>query len=497
MKNNIKMILAVFALFLAGCQDKMDLYTLGTPPDTMGLTVSEDEIVLDQDMKNEEAVVFTWDDAANRGEGTELTYYFKMDVADNNFETSIDKIEIPDGERSISFTHKEMNDLLAGWDIEPGQMTRLTGEIIAEVLKSDVYMKPELSTVDVYVTGYSIEPRDLYIVGSAVDGMEPDKALKMEEIVSEKKYFWSGVLQQGDFKFIRTSTGLSPSYSQGTNDNTLAYNETENSNETLFHVSDAGFYVITVDVEDMTIEREYPYSPYGQVWMVGNATPADWTIMNSIELDKDPLNQVVFVYEGQLYTGELKFPLELNESWYVPFLMPVEDQAGPSGDNRVEYVAPGGHDYKWYISDAGTYKIELNVYDMTISFEKQAEPTIPDDLPYKDVWITGSATPGAWNIPFFQRLTYDTDDAKGTFVWEGNLTEGEFKFPLSNTNDYACDYLMPKNVGEGDVASLLETEVEMVPGGNPDKKWKVSADEAGTYKISLNVIDMTVSFEKQ
>ncbi|MDD3077647.1 MAG: SusF/SusE family outer membrane protein [Paludibacter sp.] len=500
MKNMIKNILIILTILMVSCQEISDMYTLKSPEDTMHLSVSAADILLNQDLKNQVAVTFTWNTAADRGSGTELTYYFKMDITGNNFETSIDKIEIPEGQNSISFTNKEMNDLLAGWDIEAGQTVQLTAEIIAEASNSTVYMKPEISTADLNVTGYYIQPRDLYIVGSAVDGMDPAKSLKMEEVTSEKKYTWAGVLQPGDFKFIKDTTNLYPSYSLGIGSNILVYNETENSSETLFHIDNAGFYVITIDIEALTFESEYPTAAYSQVWMIGDATSAGWNISNPVELQKDPVNQVAFIYEGTLNAGEFKFPLQNIGLFECDYFMPVENQASPDGDNRVEYVSTSQaatHDYKWRIYDAGTYKITLNVYDMTISFQKQAEPEIPNDLPYKNVWITGSATPGSWDTPFSQKLTYDANTTKGTFIWEGNLSEGEFKFPLSNTNGFECNYLMPTNVGSNNLAPLSQTAVSFVANGSPDKKWTVSASESGSYKISLNVINMTVSFVKQ
>ena len=87
---------------IMGCQDETERITLDSPQDTMGLKVSSSDVVLNQDLGNEEAISFTWGSAANRGEGTKLHIIFKMDMADNNFETSIAKVEIPEGVQSIS-----------------------------------------------------------------------------------------------------------------------------------------------------------------------------------------------------------------------------------------------------------------------------------------------------------------------------------------------------------------------------------------------------------
>lgn len=81
---------------------------------------------------------------------------------------------------------------------------------------------------------------------------------------------------------------------------------------------------------------------------------------------------------------------------------------------------------------------------MEITFEKKPKIEIPDDLSIKAVWMTGSATATQWDTPFKIAFQYNPDEKKGTFVWEGHLDPGEIKFPLSNTEGFECDYLMPE-----------------------------------------------------
>lgn len=488
MKKVIKNILMTLPFVIMGCQDETERITLDSPQDTMGLKVSSSDVVLNQDLGNEEAISFTWGSAANRGEGTKLTYYFKMDMADNNFETSIAKVEIPEGVQSISYTHKEMNALLNGWKVTAGETAMLEAEIIAEVSGGSVYMKPEISKVQFSVTGYNIAPRDLFIVGSAVEGMDATKALKMNEVLSEQKYEWGGHLEQGDFKFIKSRTSLTPSYTKGADNNTLVYNETDGG--TLFHIDKKGYYFITVDVEELTIAREIPEKKYENVWAIGDATPAGWNVPKAINLRE--INNIQFVYEGDLYAGELKFPLEyLDGNWNMSYLMPKTHGTEPGGDNTMEYVEnekAKTHDYKWKITESqtGIYKIILDTYLMEITFEKKS------DLPIKAVWMTGSATATQWYTPF--EIAFKSDEKEGTFVWEGHLNTGEIKFPLSNTNGFECDYLMPEENGTSVTEAHKMVRKNYPDSGKNDYKWIV--DKAGKYKISLNVIDWTVKFKK-
>lgn len=495
MKKVIKNILMTLPFVIMGCQDETERITLDSPQDTMGLKVSSSDVVLNQDLGNEEAISFTWGSAANRGEGTKLTYYFKMDIADNNFETSIAKVEIPEGVQSISYTHKEMNALLNGWKVTAGETAMLEAEIIAEVSGGSVYMKPEISKVQFSVTGYYIAARDLFIVGTAVEGMDATKALKMNEVLSEQKYEWGGHLKKGDFKFIKSRTSLTPSYTRGADDNTLVYNETGDGPETLFHIDTDGYYFITVDVEKLTIASEYPDgNDYQNIWIIGNATPAGWNVPSTIELNKK--NQVEFEYKGPLYEGELKFMLQNDKGFECDYLMAETNGASIFSTKMIRKNYPetnDANDTKWKVnlSETGNYRITLDTYMMEITFEKIE---IPDDLSIKAVWMTGSATATQWDIPFKIAFQYNPDEKKGTFVWEGHLDPGEIKFPLSNTQGFECDYLMPEVNGTS-VTEAEKMERRNYPdSGKNDYKWIV--DKAGKYKISLNVIDWTVKFEK-
>lgn len=505
MKNTLKNILVVLPFIAMGCQDETERITLESPQDTMGLKASSEEVALNQDLGNQEAISFTWGNAATRGEGTKLTYYFKMDIADNNFETSIAKVEIPEGVQSISYTHKEMNALLSGWKVTAGDVATLEAEVIAEVSGSEVYMKPEISKIQFKVTGYYVAPRDLFIVGTAVNGMDPAKALEMTEVLSEQKYEWSGHLQQGDFKFIKSQTSLTPSYGQGASANALVYNEAAGGSETLFHIDRAGYYVIALDVDALTITSEYPVgSEYTDIWVIGGATPAGWNVPSTVRLTKK--NQVEFIYEGPLYEGELKFMLQNDKGFECDYLMAETNGASISSASSAKMVRKNypntndANDAKWKVSmsEAGNYKITLDTYRMTITFEKQVGPEVPDDIPYKRIWIIGQPD-NNWTLGQAQELSYDTS-SRGIFVWEGKLSKGSFKFPVTDlAPGYGnLDYLMPAHV-TNKKAPLTETGMQFAakPDDAHDYQWEVTDADAGDYKISLDVLNMTIRFDKQ
>ena len=97
MKKFILFILVAIPLFLASCSGDDIRFSIPGVDDQMHLAASEESVTLEQDKGEETAITFTWGEAQDRGEGTKINYYFKMDLEGNNFENSISKIYIPEG----------------------------------------------------------------------------------------------------------------------------------------------------------------------------------------------------------------------------------------------------------------------------------------------------------------------------------------------------------------------------------------------------------------
>ena len=123
----------------------------------------------------------------------------------------------------------------------------MEAEIIAEIEETDCYVKPELSTVRFDAVGYEIQPYDIYVMGTALEGAtDPANALKMTERYRKRYIPGTGVMKEGDYKFILNTTGQSPSYTQGS-DGSVVFNEHETGNETPFTINKAG--ILCVEIE--------------------------------------------------------------------------------------------------------------------------------------------------------------------------------------------------------------------------------------------------------
>jgi hypothetical protein len=229
----------------------------------------------------------------------------------------------------------------------------------------------------------------------------------------------------------------------------------------------------------------YKYVPittgpdYTRLWIVGNATPNGWNIDNPNEMTVDPTDAFQFKYNEVLNAGEFKIPTAKG-NWNGDFFMPPTNH--PQLNNTAVQLTRGGHpDNKWEITTPGAYKILLNISSSPFI-------SITPFTPYTKLWIVGDATPAGWNIgsptPMVQ-----TAGNPYEFTYTGPLTAGEFKIPTA-TGNWGTDYYMPFT----NAPALSETTVKIIPGGNPDNKWKITV--AGNYKITLNQLHETINIQK-
>lgn len=237
--------------------------------------------------------------------------------------------------------------------------------------------------------------------------------------------------------------------------------------------------VITISVTpDNKVE---PPPAYTRLWIVGDATPNLWDIGNPNEMVNDPTNSYQFKYNEVLTAGEFKIPTATG-SWSGDFYMPPVNHPDLSSTS-VKLIVGGSPDNKWAITNAGPYKILLNI--SSSPFIK-----ITPFTPYANIYIVGDATTAGWDAGNAIALTVDPGDAN-IFTWTGDLGEGQFRF--LTTNDLNGDSF----VAPSSDASLTATQLAFAPNGTPANNFKVNAGEEGTYTITVDQFKETISIIKQ
>ncbi len=132
-----------------------------------------------------------------------------------------------------------------------------------------------------------------------------------------------------------------------------------------------GVYKIKLDIRDMKIDIA-PFTPFAGVYLVGDATPNGWDIAGATPMDASS-GSYTFTWSGPLNAGELKFSLDKQADWNGAWFLAAEAGKAPAGsEEQLVYSYPGaGADYKWKITEAGTYTIELNQLAETVIIRKQ------------------------------------------------------------------------------------------------------------------------------
>lgn len=134
-----------------------------------------------------------------------------------------------------------------------------------------------------------------------------------------------------------------------------------------WQITTTGAYKIKLDLQTLSISIK-PFTPYPQLWMVGDATPAGWNINTPTVMTPVSGNPYQFTYTGPMNAGEFKFPVATG-NWGTDFFMPVLDQSG-IGSTQAKFVTGGNPDYKWRLTQAGNYRITIDQLRETISIIK-------------------------------------------------------------------------------------------------------------------------------
>jgi hypothetical protein len=196
------------------------------------------------------------------------------------------------------------------------------------------------------------------------------------EMSMDSSNFWvfnyNAVLNAGEFK-IPTSTGNwgTDYYMPLTNHPDITTTTVQlvpgGSPDNKWQITNPGPYKIKLDIQHNTISIK-PFTPYTQIWMVGDATPVGWNINNPQPMTPVAGDPYKFEYTGPMNPGEFKFPLATGD-WGTDYFMPVIDQSGV-GSTQMKFVHNGSPDFKWRLTEAGNYKITIDQLKETISIVK-------------------------------------------------------------------------------------------------------------------------------
>lgn len=124
----------------------------GNNGEALEVKASKTSFTLLQENESDDAVTFTW----NKGKITDrdVDYFFELDIAYNNFVTSVPVEQMANGVFSKTYKVSELNKLLIDyWKKQQTSSVELEARITAKIASGD-YVKPETSTVKISVCSY-------------------------------------------------------------------------------------------------------------------------------------------------------------------------------------------------------------------------------------------------------------------------------------------------------------------------------------------------------
>ena len=183
---------------------------------------------------------------------------------------------------------------------------------------------------------------------------------------------YNELLNAGEFK-IPTATGNwgTDYYMPLANHPALSATDVQlvrgGSPDNKWQITTAGPYKIKLDLLNMKINIQ-PFTPYKQLWLVGDATPVGWNINSPAPMTADPTNPYLFTWQGAMTAGEFKIPTTTG-NWGCDYFMPMVNHQ-PISSTLAKFIPSGNPDNKWQITVPGNYKITLDQLHETIQIQK-------------------------------------------------------------------------------------------------------------------------------
>lgn len=456
--------------------------TVKSPIKPLALTINPLTVNLSEEAGAETAVTFSWTDE-NKYTGASYRLVLKAGGKSETIEN--------EGEKTLSFTNADFNALVREKLALEASVTADVEAVVEAYSASGILASSASVYFSVIPFGKMTEYSALAVMGTATEaGDDASKALAMTK--GEGVFTWKGELQKGgSLRILVEPDGtknvdcLIPASDKkeivsGTLENITLDRRSDNPRkEYSWTVPAWGIWEITVNLADRTLQFDLKTKKYSNIGMVGPATPNGWDAVNPTLLSTT--DKKVFTWEGPLKTGTMRFLNDPSSAgWEVDQYIATEKdkEVVPGESQRIVLAAVGGPrgDYMWKIVTPGTYKITIDIDEMTILYELTGSLITS----FENIKMVGPASPGGWDSANMTPLTKEGN----TWKWTGHLNNGELKFVCNQYgNDWGTSPLLAQTEGPG-VSAAEGTEYSCNIGGD-DWKWVIR--NSGDYTIEIDM----------
>lgn len=372
MKHIHFLLFSMLLLTLPACREEVEL-NKGEQP--LEITLSSDTVILLQREGATQALSIDWTSGSNHGAGSAISYQVWIDQAGNEFAEGIKWVFPRTTSRTLTFSHAQWQDTLLTYfpTLPLEKYTTLEVCVRATVEMTGEEQVSAVKTLT--VCPYKTRVENLYMVGDATpNGWDAQLATRLTPHPDSIGVFtYEGVLSRGEFKFLLTPGIWLPCYVRDEQDSTqMILREKEDEYPDFkWEISHKSNYRLVINTNELTLTMidlggDFVEPVYDHVYMIGDATIGGWSWDNVTEMSVDGTDFNCFVYEGTLFQGEIKFPIEIKHDWSGLFLMAPQADCPPSENGT--YLVQNQPDYKWVIPTTGTWRIVIHADLQTISF---------------------------------------------------------------------------------------------------------------------------------
>ena len=378
-----KFLIHFFAVTLlaglaTGCEEKevLPFYEAGKAP---VLSSSATNVAAPPSDSLAEVLTFNWTSPEYSTDSSTYKYIFQLDTAGGNFATAHEKTFT--ATRNLSFTGKELNQLLISYGFKAGTAHAMEARVISSYANNNE--KYPSNTLALQMTPYKIPPKipvpdELIMVGDATGGgwdnpaANPDQAIAQKfALVDETTYAGVFHLNGGKSYLMLPKSGNWDHKFGGTSKtggDLLVDGAVPGSNTPAPDTD--GDYLIVADFQ----LGKYTVTPFNpqhglptQLVAVGGATDYGWTndLANPQKFTR--LNSVQYTLTTNLKANDFYLVLPEPGNWGKKY--GVEDKSLPAA-KLAGTLKPEGQDIP-SPSEAGSYKIDVNFADMSYKLTKQ------------------------------------------------------------------------------------------------------------------------------
>ena len=222
---------------------------------------------------------------------------------------------------------------------------------------------------------------------------------------------------------------------------------------------------LTVSSSDLVLQELKQNENLTFNWTTGTNYGTDSSISYKLQIDKAD-NDFANALEYDLGTNKFSQSISIKNLNYI-LLNTFGVSPGEAQDFEAKVIA----------TVAGS---ETEPQVSTVDFS--LTPYLPVTT---TLFLVGDASPNGWDIANAIEMTPSTSNP-GMFVYQGSLSTGSFKLPVSRDGCWCQDFYTRD-------ATDATKMVHNIAGSGDDLKWEIT--QGGQYKVTVNLFDLTISIE--